>query len=234
MLSFQNVSRIYPTSGIALDDVTFDIADEEFVFLVGPSGAGKSTIIRLMIQQERPDKGSIVFDEIDITSLKKNRLAQFRRDIGVVFQDFKLLPGKTIRENVAFVLEVAGKSKTDINKAVDYTLDLVGIIDKSHNFPDELSGGEQQRAAIARAIINEPKLLIADEPTGNLDRPNAWDIVQLLNKINNMGTTVIVATHDTEIVDSLQKRVLALEDGKVIRDSVGGYHNHANTPHKKA
>lgn len=223
MLSFQNVTKKYGNN-ITLDNITFDINDEEFVFLVGPSGAGKSTIVKLITQEELPASGSIVFDGLDLTSLKKSRLQRYRRDIGVVFQDFKLIQQKTIRENVAFVLEVAGKSKKDINKTVDKTLDLVGIIDKGSNFPFELSGGEQQRAAIARALINDPKLLLADEATGNLDRPYAWDIVQLLNKINNMGTTVIVATHDTEIVDSLQKRVIALENGRITRDSVGGYH----------
>lgn len=224
MLTFENVTKKYPNGKLALDDVSFHINEGEFVFLVGPSGAGKSTAIRLLIQQEIPSSGSIVYENIKVNKLKGSKLAQYRRQLGIVFQDFKLLNARTVWENVSFVLEVGGKPTPQIKKSVEYVLDLVGLLDKKNSFPETLSGGEQQRVAIARAIVTEPKVLLADEPTGNLDRNNAWDIIQLLNKINNWGTTVIVATHDTEIVDSLNKRVIAFEAGRVVRDNVGGYH----------
>lgn len=224
MLTFESVTKKYPTGNVALDDVSFHINEGEFVFLVGPSGAGKSTAIRQIIRQETPSSGKIIFENKVINKLRGGKLARYRRDLGIVFQDFKLLNTKTVEENVAFVLEVSGKSSKEIKKAVNYVLDLVGLADKKRAFPETLSGGEQQRVAIARAIVTEPKVLLADEPTGNLDRNNAWDIIQLLNKINNWGTTVIVATHDTEIVDSLNKRVIGFEAGKVVRDNIGGYH----------
>lgn len=224
MLVFENVTKKYSKSHAALDEVSFHINEGEFVFLVGASGAGKSTAIRLLIREEVPTEGKILFEDKVVNKLHGGKLAHYRRELGIVFQDFKLLTSKTVWENVAFVLEVSSKSNKEIEKAVSYVLDLVGLLDKKNAFPETLSGGEQQRVAIARAIVTEPKVLIADEPTGNLDRNNAWDIIQLLNKINNWGTTVIVATHDTEIVDSLNKRVIAFEGGKIIRDTVGGYH----------
>lgn len=224
MLTFENVTKKYPNGRVALENVSFNIDEGEFVFFVGESGAGKSTAIRLIIQQEVPSSGDIFFENINVNKLKGSKLAKYRRELGIVFQDFKLLNARTVAENVAFVLEVSGKPSAQIKKSVDFVLDLVGLADRHDAFPDTLSGGEQQRVAIARAIVTEPKILLADEPTGNLDRNNAWDIIQLLNKINNWGTTVIVATHDTEIVDSLNKRVLRFQAGRLIRDNVGGYH----------
>jgi cell division transport system ATP-binding protein len=224
VITFDNVTKKYEGGKAALEEVSFHINEGEFVFLVGPSGAGKSTAIRLLNRQEKPNSGMISFDKKVVNKLKGGTLARYRRELGIVFQDFKLLNSKTVWENIAFVLEVSSKSSVEIKKSVAYVLDLVGLIDKKDSFPETLSGGEQQRVAIARAIVTEPKVLLADEPTGNLDRNNAWDIIQLLNKINNWGTTVIVATHDQEIVDSLNKRVIGFEAGRVVRDNVGGYH----------
>lgn len=224
MLTLENVTKKYPNGRVALEDASFKINEGEFVFLVGPSGAGKSTAIRLIIKQESPSSGEIMFENVMVHKLKGSGLARYRRELGIVFQDFKLLNARTVWENVAFVLEVSGKPSPLIKRTVEYVLDLVGLMDKKDAFPETLSGGEQQRVAIARAIVTEPKILLADEPTGNLDRGNAWDIIQLLNKINNWGTTVIVATHDQEIVDSLNKRVIGFDAGKVVRDNIGGYH----------
>ncbi len=224
MLSLKNVTKKYSNGKFALDDVSFEVSEGEFVFLVGPSGAGKSTAIRLIIQQETPTSGDVLFDDIKINKIQGRKLAAYRRELGIIFQDFKLLNARTVWENIAFVLEVSGYSNDQIKKSVEYVLDLVGLSDKKNSFPESLSGGEQQRVAIARAIVTEPKILLADEPTGNLDRNNAWDVIQLLNKINNWGTTVIVATHDTEIVNSLNKRVIGFEAGRIVRDNVGGYH----------
>lgn len=224
MLSLKNVTKKYSNGKFALDNVSFEVSEGEFVFLVGPSGAGKSTAIRLIIQQETPTSGDVLFDDIKINKIQGRKLAAYRRELGIIFQDFKLLNARTVWENIAFVLEVSGYSNDQIKKSVEYVLDLVGLSDKKNSFPESLSGGEQQRVAIARAIVTEPKILLADEPTGNLDRNNAWDVIQLLNKINNWGTTVIVATHDTEIVNSLNKRVIGFEAGRIVRDNVGGYH----------
>lgn len=225
MLRFENVTKKYAGSKFAVEDISFHIEEGEFVFLVGPSGAGKSTVIKMLIRQERPSKGTVSFESKIVNKLRGKALTRYRRDLGIVFQDFKLLHSKTVWENVAYVLEVCGEHSSEIKKSVTNVLDLVGLLEKKNHFPDALSGGEQQRVAVARAFVNEPKLLIADEPTGNLDRNNAWDIMQLLNKINNWGTTVVVATHDTEIVDSLNKRVIGFDAGRVVRDNVGGYHN---------
>lgn len=223
MISFSNVTKRYPHNIVALSDVTFSLSEGEFVFIVGPSGAGKSTIIRLLIRQETPTTGSIKFAGFDVVKLKKSGLPHLRREIGVVFQDFKLLPSKTVYENIAFAMEVAGKPNNEIKKAVDYMLELVDLTGKAKSFPYQLSGGEMQRTSIARAMINDPQVLIADEPTGNLDPTMQWDIIQLLNKINNWGTTVIMATHASDVVNSLQKRVIAIEGGRVVRDAKGGY-----------
>lgn len=228
MLDFKHINKKYPDGNIALEDITFSIEDGEFVFIVGSSGAGKSTIIKLLLNIEKPTTGEVYFNGINVNKLKGKKLAYLRREIGVVFQDFKLLKQKTVYENVAFVLEVANEKKTNIKKKVNDVLDLVGLLDKAKKFPAELSGGEQQRVSIARALINDPLLLIADEPTGNLDSGNAWDTFQLINKVNNWGTTVVVVTHDDEIVDSLQKRVIHLDKGRIIRDAVGGYSHHHN------
>lgn len=223
MLKFENVTKKYSNGNIALQDVSFFIDEGEFVFFVGASGAGKSTVLRLVIKEEEPTLGNIFFENILVNKLKGSRLAKYRRSLGIVFQDFKLLSGRTVEENVSFVLEVSGVKKSYIKEKVDYILDLVGLIHKRRSFPETLSGGEQQRVSIARALVTDPKILIADEPTGNLDRANAWDIMQLLNKINNWGTTVIVATHDTEIIDSLNKRVIKFDSGRIVKDYVGGY-----------
>lgn len=224
MILFKNVTKKYKNHEdmSALDDVSFQIDDGEFVFLVGASGSGKSTIVRLLVREEVPSSGEIYFNDIEITKMKKSGLPILRREIGVVFQDYKLLPNKTVWENIAFTLEVSGKSAAEVNKTTDYIIDLVGLGHKKDDFPNQLSGGEAQRVAIARALVNDPQVLIADEPTGNLDPENAWDIIQLLNKVNNWGTTVIMATHDKEIVNSLSKRVIELDHGKIVRDEGSG------------
>lgn len=222
MLTFENISKKYANK-IALEDISFHIDEGEFVFLVGHSGAGKSTIIKLLIKEENATEGNIYFAGYDIEKLHKKALPLLRRQIGVVFQDFKLLPRKTAFENVAFSMEVADFSNREIKKSTDYILDIVGLSSKSKLFPHQLSGGEKQRVAIARAMVNNPHILVADEPTGNLDPSASWDIIQLLGKINNWGTTVLMATHASEVVNSLQKRVIAVDQGRIVRDSQGGY-----------
>jgi cell division transport system ATP-binding protein len=225
MIQFLGVTKIYdsPTKPIkALDNVSFEINEGEFVFLVGKSGSGKTTIIRHLIREESPSQGKIYFADQDITKLNRSGVYQLRRMIGIIFQDFKLLEEKNIYENVAFAMEAAGHNQKEIDETVPYVLDIVNLADRAENFPRHLSGGEKQRVAIARAISNNPKLLIADEPTGNLDPEATWDIVQILSKINKWGTTVIMCTHGSEIVDTLQKRVLRLEKGKLIRDDKKG------------
>lgn len=222
MIIFQNVSKVYNHNIIALDKINFKIQPGEFVSLVGLSGAGKSTIIKLLIGEEKPTKGQIFFGYYEVNKLKNRDLPEFRRRIGVIFQDFKLLDKKTVFENVAFALEVEGKTQKEINELVPQVLDLVSLSDKVFNFPKELSGGEKQRAAIARAMINQPEVLIADEPTGNLDPFNTWEVIKLLKKINELGSTVILATHSKEIVNSLGKRVITLDKGKIISDEENG------------
>ena len=225
MINFQNVSKIYETNKhqtIALDDATFRILPKEFVSLVGKSGAGKSTIIKLLIAEEKPSKGKVFFADYDVSKLEFKELPSLRRRVGVIFQDFRLLPNKTAAENVAFALEVAGRTQEEIEEFVPQALDMVGLSDKMRNFPRELSGGEKQRVAIARAMINHPDVLIADEPTGNLDPINTWDIIKLLLKINDLGTIIILATHNKEIVNFLNRRVISLENGRVIRDDEKG------------
>ena len=224
MIIFQNVSKIYTNhkDTIALDDVSFEIKRKEFVSVVGKSGAGKSTITKMLIGEEKPSKGRVVFGDFDISKLKPKELPRLRRHIGVIFQDFRLLANKTAYENVAFALEVAGRSQAEINEFVPQALKMVGLEDKMSNFPKELSGGEKQRVAIARAMINHPDILIADEPTGNLDPINAAENIKLLLKINELGTTVILATHNKDIVNDLDKRVISLENGRVSRDEEKG------------
>ncbi len=206
----------------ALDDVTFNISPKEFVSIVGKSGAGKSTIIKLLISEEKPTKGRVIFSSYDVNKIGDKDLPQFRRRIGVIFQDFRLLVNKTVFENIAFALEMAGRPQSDINDFVPQALDMVGLKDKMFNFPKELSGGQKQRVAIARAMINNPDVIIADEPTGNLDPLNTAEIIRLLLKINELGTTVVLATHNKEIINKLDKRVISLEDGRVIRDEEKG------------
>ena len=221
MIEFIHVSKKYGTHAI-INDVSFFIDRGEFVTLVGPSGSGKSTLIKLLIAEEKPSGGQIVVAGRDITTLSSRELPFYRRKIGVVFQDYKLLQHKTVAENVAFALEVSDTSNGEVLAKVPEILDLVGLKDKGNNMPDELSGGEQQRVSIARALIHQPKLLIADEPTGNLDPINTWEIIELLFKINKSGTIVLLATHDKEVVDALKKRVITLREGKIVADQTKG------------
>lgn len=224
MIEFHNVKKIY-TGGIntvALDDISFVIEKEEFVSLVGHSGAGKSTLLKLLYAEEKPTSGEIYFNGEDITKLTTKELPFYRRRIGTVFQDFKLLPRKTIFENVAFALEVSDHSDKEIREFVPQILEIVGLAHKMESYPREISGGEQQRVAIARALVHRPPLIIADEPTGNLDPISSWGIIQLLLKINKLGTTVLLATHNKDIVNRIKRRVITLDQGKIIRDHSKG------------
>jgi len=229
MISMRNVSKIYvPNKPPALDSCNVEIEQGEFVFLVGHSGSGKSTFIRLLLRELLPTRGQIVVAGQDLVKMKSWKVPFLRRNIGCVFQDFKLLPNKTTYENIAFALEVIGRSKHVIRTQVPEVLRLVGLEDKMESYPDELSGGEQQRVSIARAFVNRPPLLLADEPTGNLDPATSLGIMSLLNRINKTGTTVLVATHDREMVDSMRKRVIALEAGKVVRDQDRGVYGYGD------
>ncbi len=222
MIAFQNVSKIYNSHSAALEEVNLRINPGEFVSLVGRSGAGKSTLIKLLIGEERPSKGRVFFGQYEVNKLRDKDLPTLRRHIGIVFQDFRLLPAKTAYENVAFALEVAARSEREIRDLVPQVLDMVGLGDKTNNFPSQLSGGEKQRVAIARAMVHRPEVIIADEPTGNLDPFHSWEIINLLQKINQLGTTLILATHEKEIVNSLDRRVITLDQGRVIRDEEKG------------
>ena len=221
MVKFDNVTKKYETNH-ALDKATIHIAKGEFVFLVGPSGAGKSTFIKLIIKELDPDSGRIYVNDKEITRLSNREIPILRRGIGMVFQDFRLLPNKTVFENVAFSMEVVHYTQRTIRRQVPQVLDLMGIGDKRDKFPSELSAGEQQRVAIARAIINNPQLLIADEPTGNLDVDTAWEIMKLIDQINRRGTTVVMVTHARDIVDRMGKRVVPIDQGRNVRDAWGG------------
>ena len=226
MIALTSVSKIYPNGVEALSNVDLHIGKEEFLFIVGPTGSGKSTLLKMLYRDELPSGGQVIVDRINISELKPAQVPFLRRNIGVVFQDYKLLPSRTVYENVAFALQVLGSSRTQIRRQTTQVLDLVGLLKKANCFPGELSGGEQQRTCIARAIVNNPPLLIADEPTGNLDPATSWEIIQLLDKINKRNTTVIVATHNKAIVDGMRKRVIALESGRIIRDQqLGAYSN---------
>ena len=222
MIIFQNVTKTYNHGTVALDKVSFKIQPNEFVSVVGRSGAGKSTIIKLLIGEEKPTKGQVFFGPYEVQKLRSSEMPEYRRHIGVIFQDFRLLLKKTAFENVSFALEVEGRTQTEINELVPQVLEMVGLKEKMHNFPQELSGGEKQRVAIARAMINRPDVLIADEPTGNLDPFNTWEVIKLLTKINKLGSTVILATHDKEIVNTLGQRVITLENGSVVKDEENG------------
>ena len=223
MIRFEKVTKSYPGPGKpALDRVTVDVEKGEFVFLVGASGSGKSTALRLVLRETRPTQGRVYVAGKEINRLAGWKVPRLRRQIGTVFQDFRLLPNKTVAENVAFAQQVIGKSRSEIRRVVPETLELVGLKDKSERLPDELSGGEQQRVAIARAYVNRPMILIADEPTGNLDPTSSVGIMSLLERINETGTTVLMATHDHGIVDQMRKRVVELEAGRVIRDEAMG------------
>jgi cell division transport system ATP-binding protein len=226
MIRTENVSKIYKDTHVALQDVSIEINKGEFVFIVGPSGSGKSTLIRLMLREEEPTKGDIYVAGKNIAKLSPWKVPYLRRNIGTVFQDFKLLPDKSVFDNVAFALEVIGKPRHVIESRVPEILSLVGLGDKLKNYPDELSGGEQQRVSIARSFVNRPLILLADEPTGNLDPATSVDIMKLLDRINRTGTTVIMATHDNAIVDAMRRRVIELEAGHVVRDQARGVYGY--------
>jgi cell division transport system ATP-binding protein len=223
VIRLENVSKIYPAGARpALDDVSFDVEKGEFVFLIGQSGSGKSTVLRLVLREELPTIGSVVVDSRNVARLPNRKVPELRRKIGCVFQDFRLLPKKNVYENVAFALEVINRPPKAIRRTVPEVLDLVGLTGKAQRMPNELSGGEQQRVAIARAFVNRPLVLLADEPTGNLDPDTSQGIMNLLERINRTGTTVIMATHDNNIVDAMRRRVIELEFGKIIRDQSRG------------
>ncbi len=224
MIVFEKVTKIYSDGTVALEEATISIEPKEFISIVGHSGAGKTTLIKMLLGEEKPTKGKVFYESIDINRLKKHEKPHFRRKIGTVFQDFRLLPNKTIYENVAFAMEVSGRSDEEIHSDVPHVLDLVNLSHKSFNFPHELSGGEKQRVAIARAIVNQPDIIIADEPTGNLDPINTNEIIQILKKINDLGTTIVLTTHNKGVIDALGKRVITMEEGKIVRDdAVGRY-----------
>jgi cell division transport system ATP-binding protein len=229
VIRFADVSKIYPKQGKpALDDVSLEIEKGEFVFLVGASGSGKSTFLRLVLKEEKPSQGHVHVAGKDLGRLSSWKVPGLRRQIGTVFQDFRLLPNKTVTQNVAFALEVIGRPQSQIRKIIPEVLDLVGLADKAERLPGELSGGEQQRVAIARAFANRPIILLADEPTGNLDPTTSVGIMKLLDRINRTGTTVVMATHDSQIVDSMRRRVVELEGGKLIRDQSRGVYGYSN------
>lgn len=221
MILFSNVSKYY-NSHPALDRINLKIAQGEFVSIVGQSGAGKSTLLKLLIAEEPPTEGKIFLDDKEITALSRKDLPHLRRRIGTIFQDFKLLPHRTAFENVAFAMEVAGRARKEIEEDVPQILQLVGLEQKAQQFPKQLSGGEQQRVAIARALVHQPDIIIADEPTGNLDPLNTWDVIRLLMKIHELGTTILLATHDREIINTINKRVISIDKGHVVRDEEAG------------
>ena len=221
MIYFNNVSKAYK-DGLALDDITLKIVAGEFVSIIGHSGAGKTTLTRMIVADENPSQGTVFFESINVHELKSKDLTKLRRRIGVVFQDFKLLSNKTAYENIAFAMEAAGRSDSEIASDVPYILELVNLADKARHFPDQLSGGEKQRIAIGRAIINQPDLIVADEPTGNLDPINTYEVVEILKKINELGTTVIITTHNKGVIDAIGKRVITIDRGKMVRDDAKG------------
>lgn len=223
MIYFDNVSKVYSggRSG-ALHEVTFQVAPNEFVSIVGHSGAGKTTLLKMLIAEDRPTSGKVFFESTDVHSITPGALPQYRRKIGTVFQDFKLLPHKTAYENIAFAMEANGRSDEEIAENVPQALELVDLGDKVWNFPHELSGGEKQRVAIARAIVNQPDIIIADEPTGNLDPIATYEVVQILKKINDLGTTVIMTTHNKGVIDALKRRVITMDEGRIVRDDAEG------------
>jgi cell division transport system ATP-binding protein len=222
MIYFDKVTKIYSDDSVALDDVSFKIEPKEFVSLVGHSGAGKTTLIKMILAEEKPTKGTVLFESVNVHKIKDKNLPDYRRRFGTVFQDFRLIPNKTVFENIAFAMEAAGRSDEEIASDVPHVLDLVDLGRKIWSFPRELSGGEKQRVAIARAIVNQPDVIIADEPTGNLDPVNTYEIIQILKKINDLGTTVILTTHNKGVVENIGKRVITMEKGKVVRDDKEG------------
>ena len=224
MIELQNVSKVYDNGAKAIDGISMQIHDGEFVFLVGPSGSGKSTIIKLLTAELRPTEGKILVNDFDLSRIRRRKIPMMRRTIGVIFQDFRLIDNKTVFDNVAFAMRVVGAREKEIKKRVPYVLNLVGLENKSRRLPHELSGGEQQRVAIARALINNPAMIIADEPTGNLDPVRSLEIMYLLEQINALGTTMLVVTHEKELVDRFSKRVVAIDEGHIISDGLDGYY----------
>lgn len=224
MIHFDQVTKHYRDGTPALDEVTLSVSPKEFVSIVGHSGAGKTTLLKLLLAEERPTAGAVFFEEVNVHDLPASALHHYRRKIGTVFQDFKLIPNRTAYENIAFAMEAIGKSDADIASDVPYILDLVDLGDKANHFPNQLSGGEQQRVAIGRAIINQPDLIVADEPTGNLDPVNTYEVVDILKKINELGTTVLITTHNKGVVDALGKRVVTMDKGRVVRDDPHGHY----------
>jgi len=222
VIYFDKVSKIYSDNSVALEDINLSIEPKEFVSIVGHSGAGKTTLLKMLLAEDRPTRGKVFLESIDIHSLRRQEIVFYRRRIGVVFQDFRLLPHKTVFENVSFAMEAAGRTDEEIETDVPHVLELVDLGHKLWSFPHELSGGEKQRVAIARAIVNQPDIVIADEPTGNLDPLNTYEIIKILEKINDLGTTVVLTTHNKGVIDSLNRRVISMERGKIIRDSKEG------------
>ena len=222
MIYYDRVSKVYADNSVALDDVSVSVQPGEFLSIVGHSGAGKTTLVKMLLAEEKPSAGSVFFESINVHEVPMRHVGALRRKIGTVFQDFRLLPQKTAYENIAFAMEAAGRSEEEIHSDVPHVLDLVDLGDKLNNFPGELSGGEQQRVAIARAIVSQPDVIIADEPTGNLDPVNTFEVVQILKKINDLGTTVILTTHNKGVIDSLKKRVITMDRGRIVRDDREG------------
>lgn len=226
MIHLESVSKVYDNGCVALSDITIDIPKGDFVFVVGPSGAGKSTFIKMIFREELPTRGKLVVNGRNVGELNPSEVPYLRRNLGIVFQDYRLLPNKTVYDNVAFAMRVIESSRREIQKRVVHVLDLVGLRHKTKNFPGELSGGEQQRIAIARAIVNNPVVVIADEPTGNLDPETSWDIMKIFERINKDGTTIVMATHDKTVVDAMKKRVIAIEGSRIARDQVKGVYGY--------
>lgn len=222
MIIFDKIKKVYPGGEIALDDISITVESKEFVSIVGHSGAGKTTFLKMLLAEEKPTSGHVYFGSLDVHKLSKHEIHHYRRKIGTVFQDFRLLPNKTVYENVAFAMEVSGRYDDEIFLDVPHVLELVDLTKKANSFPKELSGGEKQRVAIARAIVNQPDIIIADEPTGNLDPVNTHEIIQIFKKINDLGTTVILTTHNKGVIDSLGKRVLSMDNGRIVRDDSEG------------
>jgi cell division transport system ATP-binding protein len=232
VINFENVTKIYQNGTLALSKINLKINKGDFAFFIGQSGSGKSTMIKLILREEEVTEGTVSVNGFNVTTMGRKDIPFFRRSIGMVFQDFRLLPGKTVYENVAFAMQVVEALPKEIRRRVPMVLGLVGLSNKAKAYPNQLSGGEQQRVALARALVNNPVLLVADEPTGNLDPETSWDIMKLLSEVNQMGTTVVVATHEKNIVDSMKKRVIALSKGEIIRDQEKGQYEDEDTNHK--
>lgn len=228
MIQMTNVTKIYSSGSVALDDISIVIEKGEFAFIVGPSGAGKSTFIKLLFHEVTPTSGEITVNGRYVSDMDPDDIPYLRRGLGIVFQDYRLLPNKTVYDNVAFAMEVIEAPRREIQKRVHAVLELVGLRDKARIYPNQLSGGEQQRVAIARAIVNKPLIVIADEPTGNLDPDTSWEIMQIFNRINKTGTTIVMVTHDKQMVDAMKKRVIAIEKGRIVRDELRGLYGYEN------